>query len=173
MSSSFRGGLFVGFGYLFGLFPLRTSNLLHFQLFSHNLRIVDPPHRRFDDYQSLGHKFDGSWIDVFRKWLYNCRSRCEASTMAMQFGADLFHWCSVYWGPMAITYATGACWDTVARYPLLCVNVITALRVTWYLSLPLYTSHWRLHHLGAPAGSHSTTLASDLSKKKKTGGFTI
>ena len=36
--------LFVWFGCLFGLFPsLRTSSLLHFHLFSHNLRIVDRP----------------------------------------------------------------------------------------------------------------------------------
>ena len=55
---------------------------------------------------------------------------------------------------MAITYATGACWDTDARYPLLCVNVITALRVTWYLS-PACSSgfvvvqHWCLQFLTA------------------------
>ena len=35
---------------------------------------------------------------------------------------------------MAFTYVTGACWVTVARYPLLCVNLITALRVIWHLS---------------------------------------
>ena len=32
---------------------------------------------------------------------------------------------------------------------------------------PLYTSYRRLQHLGAPAGSHSTTLASHLTKKKQ------
>ena len=106
---------------------------------------------------------------VSTKWLYNCWSRYEASTMAMQFGAELIHWYSVYWGrtatslqhgytgltwsqlwPMAITFATGACWDTVARYPLLCVNVITALRVTWYLSPAcssgfLFVQQWCFH----------------------------
>ena len=36
--------------------------------------------------------------------------------------------------PVAFTYVTGACWVTVAWYPLLCVNLITALRVIRHLS---------------------------------------
>ena len=36
--------------------------------------------------------------------------------------------------PMAFMSVTGTCWFTVARYPLLCVNVIAALRVIWHLS---------------------------------------